>query len=79
MSPPACSFCELWRRENAIGAAPPKEGEEGAAAKKKELPLKPERKIEFTTDEAEKAMLAKSVESVLGLIQACKDIDPSLA
>ncbi|HUH10502.1 MAG TPA: hypothetical protein VLZ73_08130, partial [Brevundimonas sp.] len=27
----------------------------------------------------EKAMFAKSVESVNGLIQACKDIEPSLA
>jgi imidazolonepropionase-like amidohydrolase/Tol biopolymer transport system component len=33
----------------AIGAAPPKEKD--ADAKKKELPLKPERRIEFTTDE----------------------------
>jgi malate dehydrogenase len=35
--------------------------------------------VEFTTNEDEKAMLAKSVASVQGLIQACKDIDSSLA
>ncbi|MDP2764619.1 MAG: malate dehydrogenase, partial [Brevundimonas sp.] len=35
--------------------------------------------IEFTTNDDEKAMFKKSVESVQGLIQACKDIDGSLA
>ena len=38
-----------------------------------------ERVIEFPMDEAEKAMFAKSVESVKGLIEACKTIEPSLA
>jgi len=38
-----------------------------------------EKVIEFTTNDEEKAMFAKSVESVQGLIQACKDIDGSLA
>ena len=38
-----------------------------------------EKIVEFTTNDDEKAMLAKSVESVQGLIQACKDIDGSLA
>jgi len=38
-----------------------------------------EKVIEFPMDEAEKAMFAKSVESVQGLIAACKDIEPSLA
>ena len=38
-----------------------------------------ERVIEFPLDEAEKAMFAKSVASVQGLIAACKTIDPSLA
>ena len=38
-----------------------------------------ERIIEFPLDEAEKAMFAKSVASVQGLIDACKTIDPSLA
>ena len=37
-----------------------------------------ERIIEFPMDEAEKAMFAKSVESVNGLLEACKAIDPSL-
>jgi malate dehydrogenase len=37
-----------------------------------------ERIVEFPMDEAEKAMFAKSVESVQGLVAACKDIDPSL-
>jgi malate dehydrogenase len=37
-----------------------------------------ERVIEFPIDDAEKAMFAKSVESVQGLIAACKDIEPSL-
>jgi malate dehydrogenase len=38
-----------------------------------------ERIIEFPMDEAEKAMFAKSVDSVKGLIEACKGIEPSLA
>lgn len=38
-----------------------------------------ERIIEFTTNDEEKAMFKKSVESVQGLIEACKAIDPSLA
>ena len=38
-----------------------------------------EKIVQFTTNDDEKAMLAKSVESVQGLIQACKDIDGSLA
>ncbi|MDB5429736.1 MAG: mdh [Caulobacter sp.] len=38
-----------------------------------------ERIIEFTTNDEEKAMFAKSVESVQGLIEACKTIEPSLA
>jgi len=38
-----------------------------------------EKIIEFTTNDEEKAMFAKSVESVQGLIEACKGIDPSLA
>ncbi|HWQ86783.1 malate dehydrogenase [Brevundimonas sp.] len=38
-----------------------------------------EKVVEFTTNHEEKAMFAKSVESVNGLIQACKDIDGSLA
>jgi len=38
-----------------------------------------ERIIEFPLDEAEKAMFAKSVASVRGLIDACKAIEPSLA
>ncbi|HEY5409156.1 MAG TPA: malate dehydrogenase [Caulobacteraceae bacterium] len=37
-----------------------------------------EKIIEFPMDEAEKAMFAKSVESVKGLLEACKQIDPSL-
>jgi len=37
-----------------------------------------ERIIEFPMDAAEKAMFKKSVESVKGLIAACKQIDPSL-
>ncbi len=37
-----------------------------------------ERIIEFPLDEAETAMFAKSVESVRGLIAACKGIDPAL-
>jgi malate dehydrogenase len=38
-----------------------------------------ERIIEFPMDDAEKAMFAKSVDSVKGLIEACKGIEPSLA
>ncbi|QLQ12598.1 MAG: malate dehydrogenase [Brevundimonas sp.] len=38
-----------------------------------------EKVIEFSTNDDEKAMLAKSVESVQGLIEACKTADPSLA
>ena len=38
-----------------------------------------ERIIEFPMDEAETAMFAKSVESVQGLIAACKQIDGALA
>ena len=38
-----------------------------------------EKVIEFTTNDDEKAMLAKSVDSVRGLIEACKAADPSLA
>ena len=38
-----------------------------------------EKIVEFSTNEDEKAMFAKSVASVQGLIQACKDIEPSLA
>ena len=38
-----------------------------------------ERIIEFPMDDAEKAMFAKSVDSVQGLIAACKEIEPSLA
>ena len=37
-----------------------------------------ERIIEFPLDDEEKAMFAKSVESVQGLIAACKEIEPSL-
>jgi malate dehydrogenase len=37
-----------------------------------------ERVIEFPLDEAEKDMFAKSVDSVKGLVAACKDIDASL-
>ena len=37
-----------------------------------------EKVIKFPTDDAEKAMFAKSVASVQGLMAACKDIDPSL-
>jgi malate dehydrogenase len=37
-----------------------------------------EKIIQFPTNEDEKAMFAKSVESVQGLIAACKQIDPSL-
>ena len=38
-----------------------------------------EKVIEFETNDEEKAMFAKSVASVQGLIEACKVIDPSLA
>ena len=38
-----------------------------------------EKIIEFPMDEAEKAMFARSVEAVKGLLEACKVIDPSLA
>jgi malate dehydrogenase len=38
-----------------------------------------EKIIEFTTNDDEKAMFKKSVESVQGLIEACKVIEPSLA
>ena len=38
-----------------------------------------ERIIQFETNDEEKAMFAKSVESVQGLIEACKGIEPSLA
>ncbi len=38
-----------------------------------------ERILEFPLDEAEKAMFAKSVASVQGLMAACKQIEPSLA
>jgi malate dehydrogenase len=37
-----------------------------------------ERIVEFPFDDAEKAMFAKSVEAVRGLVAACKDIEPSL-
>ena len=37
-----------------------------------------ERVIEFSTNDDEKAMFAKSVASVQGLIEACKGIEPSL-
>jgi malate dehydrogenase len=37
-----------------------------------------ERVVEFPMDDGEKAMFAKSVESVQGLIAACKQIEPSL-
>ena len=38
-----------------------------------------EKVIEFTTNAEEKAMFEKSVASVQGLLQACKDIDSSLS
>ena len=38
-----------------------------------------ERVVEFPMDDGEKAMFAKSVESVQGLLAACKQIEPSLA
>ena len=37
-----------------------------------------EKVIQFPTDDTEKAMFAKSVASVQGLMAACKDIDPTL-
>jgi malate dehydrogenase len=37
-----------------------------------------ERIVEFPLDESEKAMFAKSSDSVRGLIEACKGIEPSL-
>jgi malate dehydrogenase len=37
-----------------------------------------ERVIEFPMDDGEKAMFAKSVASVQGLIAACKEIEPAL-
>jgi malate dehydrogenase len=38
-----------------------------------------ERVVEFPLDETEKAMFAKSVDSVKGLVEACKTIESSLA
>jgi malate dehydrogenase len=38
-----------------------------------------EKVVEFPMDDAEKAMFSKSVESVQGLLEACRQIDPSLA
>jgi malate dehydrogenase len=38
-----------------------------------------ERVVEFPLDAAEKDMFAQSVQSVQGLVEACKGIDPSLA
>jgi malate dehydrogenase len=38
-----------------------------------------ERVLEFTLDEGEQAMFDKSVDSVRGLIAACKEIEPALA
>ena len=38
-----------------------------------------ERIVEFPMDDAEKDMFAKSIASVQGLIEACKQIEPSLA
>ena len=38
-----------------------------------------ERIVEFETNDEEKAMFKKSVESVQGLMEACKGIEPSLA
>jgi len=37
-----------------------------------------EKIIQFPTNDDEKAMFAKSVESVQGLMEACKTIEPSL-
>ncbi len=41
-------------------------------------PLTGREKRIFPMDEAEKAMFAKSVDSVKGLVEACKGIDESL-
>ena len=49
--------------------------EEKKAMKERAAELRASKKA----DASEKAMFAKSVESVNGLIQACKDIEPSLA
>jgi malate dehydrogenase len=38
-----------------------------------------EKIVEFPMDDGEKAMFAKSLDSVKGLLEACKTIDPSLA
>jgi malate dehydrogenase len=38
-----------------------------------------ERIIEITFDENEKAMFAKSIAAVHGLMEACKSINPALA
>ena len=38
-----------------------------------------ERIVEFETNDEEKAMFKKSVESVQGLMEACKGFEPSLA
>jgi len=38
-----------------------------------------ERVVEFPMNDEEKAMFAKSVDSVKGLVEACKGIDPTLA
>jgi malate dehydrogenase len=38
-----------------------------------------EKIVEFPMDDAEKAMFAKSVDSVKGLVEACKQIEPALA
>jgi malate dehydrogenase len=38
-----------------------------------------EKVIEFPMDDGEKAMFAKSVDSVKGLLEACKAIEPALA
>ena len=38
-----------------------------------------EKVVEFPMDEAEKAMFAKSVEAVKGLVDACKQINPAFA
>ena len=37
------------------------------------------RLVEFPMDDGEKEMFAKSIASVQGLIDACKQIEPSLA
>ena len=43
------------------------------------LELVPGKPTSYRYDDGEKAMFAKSVESVQGLIDACKQIEPSLA